>query len=89
MKHIITAAMLILATPAFAAEEKRFYGSAAAWECKGATAISNKGYLTFEVVLGSQYGEKGLPPRQGSLNWKWDMDKGEVWLNGKSCKKVN
>ena len=82
---IIVAALLALATPAFAS-------SAAEWDCgNGNKAISNKGFFGFDTTMGSQYGEKGWPPARGSrsLNWRWDLAKDKVWLNGKLCKRSN
>ena len=75
MKHIITAAMLILASPAFAS-------SAAEWDCgNGATAISNRGELSFSIAK---------QPRKGALRWDFrDLDNPKVWLNGKLCKQSN
>jgi len=86
MRLLIIAAVL-LATPAYA-------NSAAEWDCgNGATATSNKGFLTFSTSLGSQYGEKGTYPRRGSHrpDWRWDFrgDRVKVWLNGKLCKRTN
>ena len=82
MKTLITAAMLLASTSAFAT-------SAAMWSCgNGVKAISDRG--EFSIYMGKPYGGLSYPSR-GSV--KWDLrakNTGtEIWLNGKACKRTN
>jgi hypothetical protein len=85
---LIAAALLVLAGPAYAS-------SNAEWECPGRFSVSaGKGEMSVSKLYGSMYGEKGLPPEQGSYRVTWEFrHRGksnlELWVNGKKCKSTN
>lgn len=82
---IIAVILLALTAPALA-------GSGAEWECPGRINVSaGKGMMSVSKIYGSQYGEKGLPPRRDTYRVTWEFrGKGrELWVNGKKCKVTN
>lgn len=78
MKRAIIAAVLFaLTSPAFA----RNYNT---WDCGSGVEVAVGKWFNVSVNNSASKG-RGQYPGKGSFNFKWDLEKQKILLNGKAC----